>query len=152
MDRKRRIAFSLFFVVLVGALFVAQIGPGALGFGPEKNGVVPIAEIEENPQPYIGEQITIEGWYQGGLVRDADPQCATTREGVQAQEYSSVFIDAPEDKALYTGVKYRFTGTLYAELEGRSVPNNEPVFVPEDVERIGGEHGNCTVFGNTTAE
>jgi hypothetical protein len=152
MDRKRRVAFSLFFVVAAGALFVTQLGPGALGLGVEENGFVPIAEIEEDPEPYIGEQVTIEGWYQGGLVRDADPQCATTREGVQAEEYSSVFIDAPEDRVLYTGVKYRFTGILHAELEGRTVPNNEPVFVPESVERIEEGPDGCTPFGNASAE
>jgi hypothetical protein len=151
MNRKRWIALSMLFVVATGVLFTMQVGPKALGFGTEADSRVAISEIEEHPQEYVGEQFTIEGWYQGGLVRDADPQCATTREGIQAEEYSSVFIDAPKNRTLYTGVKYRYTGTLYAEIPGRSAPNDEPIFVPSDIERFEENPDSCTPFGNATS-
>lgn len=131
------------------ALVAVQVGYGV--WAPASgNQTVSIEALQEQPRSYLGQEVTIEGWYQGGLVRDANPICANGREGVQREPYNYTYVAVPEDMALYTGVKYRFTGVVRESMAlNRTVPGARPVVALETATAVAEQPDNC-YFGGTT--
>lgn len=123
------------FVVLVGLGGVVLVDAVA---GPSvEPSNVSVATLDRSASTYLGERVVVVGWYQGGAVRSKDPMCANTREGVQRVPYHLVYADVPENATLYTGVRYRFTGTVRPSVAlNRTIPDDGPVFVVESFERL----------------
>jgi hypothetical protein len=146
MNHKRTVLVGL--ALVVGAVFAVQIGYGGL---PLQDGArnVSIQAIEDHPDRYVGERVTVEGWYQGGIIRDANPVCANTREGLQKEPYGTLYVIVPENSTLYTDYKYRFTGVLRdGSAVDRVIPESEPVFLPESIESLG-KVGDCSFDPDT---
>lgn len=134
MNSKRMVALCLLAVGIAAGLGVGQLEPISRdGNSQGTPSHVSIQAVAEHPKSYVGEQITIDGWYQGGTVRDRNPLCANTQGGRPTMPYNHVFIDITENTTLYTGEKYRITGSLKASVPDRAVPRSKPVLVPEKI-------------------
>lgn len=144
---KRRVGTALLLAiatVLVG-LVAAQISYGLLPIGTDGPREVTLQDVSDDTDRYLGERIVADGWYQGGLIRDANPLCANTREGVQKEPYAYVFADIRANVTLVTGVEYRFVGTLRPSSEvDLPTVQSRPVFVVRKVERIGRNPDECS--------
>jgi hypothetical protein len=149
MNGKHKLALVLLAATVVIGLAAAQTGHEVLS--PTGSEHVSIAAVQENPGEFLEQRITVEGWYQGGLLRSKNPVCANTREGVQRVPYSFIYVEVPEGETLYTDVKYRFTGVMRDSDEiGRTVPGSQPVLVPGSIEKTEREPDECRFRGNRT--
>lgn len=146
--RTRDSALLFGLALVVGVVLAVQVGYGGVPLEDEPQ-TVSIQEIEDHPDRYVGERVTIEGWYQGGLVRDANPVCANTREGLQQEPYATVYVSVPDDETLYTDYKYRFTGVLRdGSSVDRVIPGSNPIFLPDSVASLG-KVGDCSLDPGT---
>lgn len=138
----RAISVGVFVVLLFGLTILLGL---TLWVGAERGpSDASVAAVANDTEAYVGTEITLEGWYQGGSVRDKNPVCANTREGIPNEAYNLVYVDVPENATLYTGVKYRFTGPVVpSESLNRTVPYGGPVFDPHTVERLPEQDASC---------
>lgn len=152
MSSRRKTALLLGLVPVVIALFAVQIGYGFwTAPGADSPDRVSIESLKNNPGEYLGERVVVQGWYQGGLIRDANPLCANTREGVPKEDYTYVFADIRANVTLITGIKYRFVGTLTPSSEiDKPTIQSRPFFVVQQVERLGRNPEECSFLPTTT--
>lgn len=151
MDFRPKRTLLLALVVVVAGLFVIQVGNG-LWTASEADSphMLAIEELKNNSEEYLGQRVVVEGWYQGGLIRDANPLCANTREGVQQKDYTYIFADIRTRVTLVTGVEYRFVGTLRPASEiDKPTIQSQPIFVVREVKRIGRNPDECSFLPTT---
>jgi len=139
-DEKTVLLVAVVLVAGAGAVFTvgAMVANDA---GPQE---ATLADVEANTNEYVGQEVTVEGWYEGGTFRDKNPVCSTGRDGAPTESYSWIFMSTSGVQDLYIGQKYRVTGVMTnsTELE-RSVVGDAPILVPESVEPIDAGEGGC---------
>lgn len=111
---------------IVAMVIAGLIVSGIIFYGPDiwrkiqegtsrdgSSGVLSPIEVREHPEQYIGETVTVEGWYYSdvGISPLKATEISTQEEALQVL-YGSLPVDLPEDAEVYSGAKYRFAGVV----------------------------------------
>ena len=69
-------------------------------------------EIKENPNKYLGETVTVQGYYIKTRITEINPSNANIRNNSMEIIQKSIIVSLPEDANVYSGGKYNFTGVV----------------------------------------
>jgi len=139
MDRRGFGIIGAIIAMVIAGLVVYAIvyyGPsvwhGIHQGAPSGGSVLSADEVKQHPEKYLGETVTVEGWYVPALwsnlapydeISPIDPSQISTPGDAATIMTGGLPVNVPANITVFSTAKYRFTGVVVsAQLWGQTLP------------------------------